>query len=257
MLTTDARRRFVSDYSRIRAAEGRGSDQPDYYRALPYADLTGRNAEQWRIRARSFDYFVKRILPREPCDILDVGAGNCWLSYRLAEQGHRPVAVDIFADSQDGLAAAVHYPVAFSKIECEFDCLPFPPVSFDLAVFASSFHYSTDYTRTLTEASRCLRPGGRIVIIDTPVYRRHEHGQLMVSERHAFFARQYGFRSDAVPSIEYLDRDTLRRLARELGISWQIHRPWYGWHWHLRPWKARFKRRRPPSQFWILVATFQ
>ncbi len=255
MLTAE-RRRFVSEYGRIRAAEGRGSDDSEYYRALPYQDLTGRNSDQWKIRARSFDYFVRHLLPARSCDILDLGAGNCWLSYRLAERNHRPVAIDIFADARDGLGAARHYPISFPTLEAEFDRLPLPNASFDLAVFASSFHYSPDYARTLTEVQRCLRPGGRVAIIDSPVYGKHEHGARMVAERHAFFEQQYGFRSDAVPSIEFLDRETLECLSRDLHLRWRVHRPWYGLQWHLRPWKARIARRRPPSQFWILVADF-
>src|SRR6476620_3695393 len=100
MLTADRRRQFVREYGRIRECEGRGSESPEYYRALPYLDLTGRNSGQWSMRARSFDYFARRILPKTPCDILDLGEGNCWLSYRLAERGHRPVAVDIFPDAR-------------------------------------------------------------------------------------------------------------------------------------------------------------
>jgi SAM-dependent methyltransferase len=250
------RARFLGDYGHIRAAEGRGSEDSTYYRALPYADLTGRNTEQWRIRARSFDYFAAHILPRRPSDILDLGAGNCWLSYRLAERKHRPIAVDIFTDARDGLGAAVHYPTQFPVVEAEFDHLPFADQTFDLAVFASSIHYSTDYAHTLGEARRCLRPGGRVVILDTPIYRERAHGEMMRAERHAGFERQYGFRSDAVASIEYFDRQMLADLARELSLEWEIHRPWYGWRWHLRPVKAQIERRRPPSRFWILVASF-
>ena len=39
-------------------------------------------------------------------------------------------------------------------------------------------------------------------------------------------------------------------------LSWEIYKPWYGWKWALRPWKARLRRQRPPSRFWILVATW-
>jgi SAM-dependent methyltransferase len=250
------RARFLADYEYIRTAEGRGSASSAYYQALPYADLTRRNSDQWRIRARSFDYFASHILPRSPCDILDLGAGNCWLSYRLRERQHRPVAVDIFTDSRDGLGAAIHYPVQFPKIEAEFDRLPFANAAFDFAIFASSIHYSTDYVRTLAEARRCLRPSGRVVILDSPVYRCREHGERMRTERHATFERQFGFRSDALPSIEFFDRQMLTDLSRELALSWKIYRPWYGWRWHLRPLKARIKRQRPPSSFWILVGTF-
>ncbi len=252
MLTSTPRHQFLETYAKIRAAEGRGSDDSAYYRALPFS-----NSPQWRIRARTFEYFKRRILPRRPCEILDLGAGNCWLSYRLAEMGHAPVALDIFADPRDGLRAARHYPVDFPVIESGFDHLPFPAARFDLAVFNSSIHYSSDYVRTLSEARRCLRPDGRVVILDSPVYRRREHGEAMRAERQRSFEGQYGFRSEALGSVEFFDLEMLKDLARELSIGWEIHRPWYGMQWHLRPLRARLKGRRPPSSFWILVGRFQ
>ena len=50
-------------------------------------------------------------------------------------------------------------------IEAEFDHLPFADGQFDLAVFNSSLHYSTDYHGTLGEARRCLKPSGSIVVL--------------------------------------------------------------------------------------------
>ena len=255
MLAT--RRQFLDDYARIRSAEGRGSDRSDYYRALPFQDVSGRNAGQWRVRARTFRYFVERVLPRASADVLDLGAGNCWLSYRLAEMHHRPVAIDIFSDARDGLSAARHYPVSFPTVEADFNRLPFPNSRFDLAVFNASFHYSSNYARTLAEVRRCLRPDGRVVILDSPVYKRMEHGEQMRSERQKFFEQTHGFRSEALGSIEYLDELMLVSLARDLRVTWTIHRPWYGFGWMLRPWKARIRRQRPPSRFWILEGSFQ
>jgi SAM-dependent methyltransferase len=257
-----ARRKFLDDYRTIRHAEGRGSDSAAYYLALPYQDLSGKNTDQWTIRAKSFRHFERAILPRlenregTPLDILDLGAGNCWMSYRLAVRKHRPIAIDIFADARDGLLASRHYPVRFPVLEAQFDRLPFPGRKFDLAIFNASIHYSLDYRRTLEEVRRCLRPGGRFVIIDSPIYRRPEHGERMRAERHAEFERQYGFRSDALASREYLDQPTLKRLSAELGIAWRAHRVWYGWRWFIRPWKARLQGRRPPSRFCILVGAF-
>ena len=108
-MTTDtpSRQRFLEEYRQIRHAEGRGSDDPAYYRALPYRDITGRNSAMWAMRAATYRYFENRILSRieartnRPLDILDLGAGNCWMSNRLALRNHRPVAADIFEDSRD------------------------------------------------------------------------------------------------------------------------------------------------------------
>jgi len=258
-----ARREFLENYGRIRHAENRGSETAAYYLALPYRDLSGKNAAQWLIRGRSYRFFERRILPaieraaKRPLDILDLGAGNGWMSYRLSLRDHRPIALGIFTDAKDGLGAARFYPRQFPVLEAEFDHLPVDNASVDLVIYNSSIHYSTDYRRTLSEARRVLRPAGRVVIVDSPVYRKREHGEQMVAERHRQFEKQYGFRSDAIPSIEYFDETMLQELGRDLDIGWTIYRPWYGWSWHLRPLKARLAKRRPPSRFWILVGRFQ
>jgi SAM-dependent methyltransferase len=216
----------------------------------------------WAMRTRTYRYFARKILaPFEqragrPLDILDLGAGNGWLSYRLSLRNHRPLALDIFSDPRDGLRAARHYPAAFPLVEADFSALPFQSRRFDLAIYNASLHYSADYVSTLQEAKRCLRMSGALVILDSPVYKRREHGERMAAERHADFTRRYGFPSDAIPSIEFLDEPMLRTLAQSLHLEWRIYRPWYGWRWHARPWKARLLGRRPPSRFWILVGVF-
>ncbi len=78
----------------------------------------------------------------------------------------------------------------------------------------------------------------------------------MREERHNYFERHFGFRSDSIPSVEFLDDDLLRDLARDTGLKWKVYRPWYGWRWHLRPWRAWIKRRRPPSRFQVLVGSW-
>ena len=256
-------RRFFDQYLTVRKAEGRGSEDPAYYLALPFEDLSGNLSAQWQIRGRSYRYLERHILPtmerqsKEGLDFLDLGAGTGWLSYRLALRGHRPAAVDLLDDPLDGLAAARHYFPAlgreFPLFQAEFDNLPFADAEFDLAVFNSSFHYATDYRRTLQEVRRCLRWPGRIIIMDSPVYRRSEDGETMREERHRQFEQRFGFRSDSVPSIEYLDEGMLARLSSELNVRWTIHRPWYGWRWHTRPLRAKLARRRAPSRFWIVV----
>jgi SAM-dependent methyltransferase len=164
--------------------------------------------------------------------------------------------VDIFLDPRDGLRAIHQFSVPLNGVAAEFDRLPFDNASFDLAVFNSSLHYSSDYRRTFTEVRRCLRPSGVVAVVDSPVYKMPEHGERMRAERHAHFERTYGFRSDALGSIEYLDEPALAGLSRELGIKWTRRRAWYGWRWAFRPWRARLKGQRPPSQFVILAGRF-
>ena len=258
-------RRFATEYGQIRALEGRGTDGDEYYLALPFEDRTGRNSWQWSIRAKTFSYFASRVLqPIEarhgkPLNIVDIGAGNGWLSYRLTLRGHRCAAVDLLDNRWDGLGAAsryfAHLASPFALVQAEMDRIPFADGQFDLLIFNASFHYSTDYVQTTREALRLLRPGGSIVVLDTPYYHHEFSGAAMVREREEGFERKYGFRSNSIPSSEFVSRNTLDRLARDCRVRWKVLKPWYGWNWALRPWKARLQRRREPSKFYIFWGT--
>jgi SAM-dependent methyltransferase len=256
-------RQFVCDYESVRAKEGRGSSSADYYLALPFKDLTGRNSWQWHIRARTFRFMEKHLLPNiegthpRGCDILDIGAGNGWLSYRLAKRGQRPVAVDLLINDTDGLGGARHYfqhAPEFLRFKAEMDCLPFMPAQFDVVIFNASLHYSVDYHRTVQEALRCLRSGGHLIVADSPFYRKEESGEKMLQEKRAAFNRQFGFSSDSIQSREYLTPETLTDLGTKLALKWKVYKPWYGLSWALRPIKASLMRRREPSKFYLLHA---
>jgi SAM-dependent methyltransferase len=257
-------RQFVREYESVRSQEGRGCARPDFYLALPYEDTTGRNTWQWKIRGRSLRFLESAVLPeierQHPLglDILDLGAGNGWMSYRLALRGHRPLAIDLLVNEEDGLGAARHFasllPVPLPRFQAEMDRLPFAASQFDLVIFNASFHYSEDYERTLRESCRCLRPGGHLLIVDSPFYKREKSGQQMLEERRAEFQKKYGFPADSLRSGEYLTRERLQMLARSCGLTWRTLRPWYGLGWALRPLKARLLRRREPSRFFIFWA---
>jgi ubiquinone/menaquinone biosynthesis C-methylase UbiE/uncharacterized protein YbaR (Trm112 family) len=248
--------RFLQEYTRIRMAEGRGSQSASYYTRLPECDPSHPMAWQWRIRrctVRAFDRHVAPLLA-PGSRIVDLGAGCGWFSNHLSRLGYLPCSVDLSVDDQDGLGAARHYTPGWPLVQAEFDRLPLEPASVDAVVYNASLHYSTDYVRTLNESLRVLRPGGRIVVLESPIYKREESGRRMVAERHAQFQQRYGTRSDSLQSIEYLTWNVLQYLSGELGMHWQVIRPWYGLKWAIRPWVARLRRRREPSCFAVLVA---
>jgi SAM-dependent methyltransferase len=252
--------RFIKDYADIRAAEGRGSKDDEYYLRLPYDDASGRNREQWRIRARSFDHLMGKVLAPigRGSSVLDIGAGNCWMSFRLAVAGYLPVAVDLLTNEYDGLAAAAHYdkylPQPLQRFQAEMTRLPFDDEQFDAIVFNASFHYSEDYEATVREALRCLKIGGQVVISDTPWYSREQSGQRMIAERQAAFIRRYGIASNSVSSLEFLTDERLRKLETRLSIRWIVHSPQYGFKWNLRPVMAKLRGSREPSRFRIYAA---
>ena len=106
----------------------------------------------------------------------------------------------------------------------------------------------------MREALRVLANDGKLVIIDSPIYRKPGSGIQMKSQRHDFFEKKYGFRSDSINSIEFLTWDMIKDLGNSLGITWNVIRPWYGLGWAIRPLKATIKRTREPSTFAVLIA---
>jgi len=251
--------RFIEDYESIRRSEGRGGSSEKYYRALPFKDLSGHFTSDWRIRARSYNVLVRNVLTRlqDPLErslkILDLGAGNGWLSNRLASQGDRVFAIDLLLNEQDGLGAWKFYEHSFTPIQAEFNHLPIMDRFADAVIFNASFHYSENYAETLGEALRVLSPSGQIVIMDSPVYRRKASGEKMVAERQAQFEEKYGLASDNLESENFLTYDRLDQLAKDLKITWKRITPFYSLRWTIRPLFAFLLRRREPAKFHLIV----
>jgi ubiquinone/menaquinone biosynthesis C-methylase UbiE len=250
---------FIKDYESVRRSEGRGSTSANYYRALPFKDLSGQHSSDWAIRARSFNVLVKNVLTRlqnplgRSLKILDLGAGNGWLSNRLSAQSDRVLAVDLLVNEQDGLGAWKYYENSFTPIQAEFNHLPVMDRFADAVIFNASFHYSENYSGTLKEALRVISAKGLVVIMDSPVYRRGDSGQKMVAEREARFRQKYGFASDNLQSENYLTYARLDQLAKELNLTWKRITPFYGLRWFLRPLLAGVLRRREPAKFHLIV----
>jgi|SRR5579864_4743400 len=248
---------FIREYRTVRHAEGWGSSHPEYYRALPYRDLTGRFSAIWRIRARSYRTFLKNVLiPREAgqkLKILDLGAGSGWLAYRLSQRGHCVLAIDILDDQLDGLGAISHYATRVHPILAEFDRLPLPDSSIELAIFNAALHYSTDYCRTLRETLRVLEPRGTLVILDSPMYSDPSSGQRMVKEREARFLATYGFASNALAHEHFLTQRKLESLGAELGINWQTYHVRQDIRTTVERRLNGLRARREPAQFPVIV----
>jgi SAM-dependent methyltransferase len=252
---------FCRDYALHRADEGyafRGEN----LMALPYL-RTGPLARQWAVRAATFDAFVahiaKPMLRSGPKDILDLGAGNGWLCNRVAQMGHRAVALDIRDDDIDGLAAAREFlsakPGSFQCICACFEDLPFERACFDVALFNASLHYARDLRRALTEAIRVTRSRGVLAILDSPFYARERDGELMVAEKIATGAMRFGCRADVLLTQNFIEYLTPEKLcAASTNLSWVRHRVHYPLWYQLRPAIAWLKGKRKPSRFDLWTA---
>ncbi|MBC9030859.1 class I SAM-dependent methyltransferase [Sphingomonas sp. JC676] len=260
---SDTLERFRTDYAAHRALEGRGHGHEELL-SLPWLKY-GPLARQWAVRARTFEAFVEHVvdpmerhLRRRP-RTLDLGAGNGWLSYRLALRGHDCAAIDIRDDRVDGLGAAKAFleEVSFDCFVASFDALPVGDRIADLTVFNAALHYATNLGTTLAEAVRATQRGGTIVILDSPFYAQDAQGAAMVAEKHAHAAERFGDRAGsllALPHIEYLTAARLGRASASLGLVWRRRRVTYPFWYELRPLTARLRRARVPSRFDIWTA---
>lgn len=254
-----ALRRFIDQYEAIRQAEGWGAGQAAYFRALPFEDLSGQRIALWQQRARQYrrliDWVIKPLerQVKRPLRILDAGAGNGWLAYRLAQRGHHVVALDLLINARDGLGAHRCYAATFTPVQAEFDRLPLDNAQAEVIVYNGAFHYSTDYAVTLREALRVLTPQGRMIVLDSPVYFDVASGQALVRERALDFSRQYGVTTDATAHENFLTPQRLHKLGAELGVRWQVYQRGWGWPARLRAWYARMAGQRELAHMPVMV----
>lgn len=263
---TAPRRRWALAYARMRRSEGRGAGGEAELLGLPYL-RSGPLAAQWRVRARTFDAFLARVirpLAKErgrALDVLDLGAGNGWLCARLTALGHRCVAADLRLDDVDGLAAAApfarHLPRMFSRVAASFDALPMRSRLFDVVVFDAALHLAESLPRVLAEAARAAAPGGRVAILDSPFYARTESGEAMREEKRRETAARFAPLADdllALTPVEFLTAERLAAAGAPAGLAFRRRRVLYPVAYETRGVLARLKGARAPSRFDLWVA---
>jgi SAM-dependent methyltransferase len=132
----------------------------DTYEGRHAASLAGANARAWGLWRIPEDEL--RILGDVAGkDVLEFGCGAARWSIALAQQGARPVGLDI---SSRQLAHARRLMsearVSFPLVEASAEAAPLPDASFDIVFCDWGAMTFTDPARSVPEASRLLRPGG-------------------------------------------------------------------------------------------------
>lgn len=121
----------------------------------------------WYVQ-RTLDLVEAKAAIRPNDRVLDVACGTGAFVERLVSANPEQFVVGV--DVSNGMLAQArdklgdHPKVHF--VEASAEALPFDTGSFAVVVSASSFHYFQDPEAALTEMSRVLRPGGRLVLLD-------------------------------------------------------------------------------------------
>jgi SAM-dependent methyltransferase len=249
---------FLAQYRLVRERDGYRTDRADYYRALPATAPDDPQRPIWRIRQRSFRRLWRRVLTRRrryaPA-VLDLGAGNGWLSAQLAAAGCRPVAVDLLDDDRDGLGACRHYDTPFACVQADFDALPFAPGQFDVVIFNASLHYAPDAATTLQRTAALLAPGGALVVSDSPTFAHEPDGWSMRARNRARFTAEYGVVSPIEPGEGYLTFERLSESAGALGLSPRYFTSNGGLRQRVARARAVWNGEHQPPRFGVWVAT--
>jgi arsenite methyltransferase len=104
--------------------------------------------------------------------ILDIGAGPGMLAAEMAEAVGPSGAVHGVDVSESMLAIAQRleqpeHAAPMEFVQADACALPFEDATFDAAVSTQVYEYVPDMASALREARRVLRPGGRLLILDT------------------------------------------------------------------------------------------
>ncbi|MDX1383064.1 MAG: metalloregulator ArsR/SmtB family transcription factor [Thermoanaerobaculia bacterium] len=139
-------------------------------------------------------------------EVGDLGCGTGRLSELLSPFVRRVVAVDASAQM---LVAARERLAGRGNVEIregELEALPLADASLDLVAIFLALHHVADPGRVLREATRVLRPGGSLVVVDMQA---HDRADYQTEMGHVWL----GF-----------SRERFRSLCREAGIDEPAYR---------------------------------
>jgi SAM-dependent methyltransferase len=157
---------------------------PEQALCLPYGVPPGYPRLYWEVRRQSFERLMGLLAqegpPSETGPVADLGAGTGWLAHRLAQAGYRSLALEASLDADFGLGAADVYrtsaPDHFLPVHGDLERPPLQRGGLGAVILNASLHYARDLDGALHRGAAALRPGGRLVILDTPIAARPRPG---------------------------------------------------------------------------------
>ena len=137
------------------------------------ADHSNHLSNDARRKAQPAEDIVQRMSPRPSEVVADLGCGTGYITIPLASRVSKVYAIDAQQAMLDRLTEQVPegYGERIVTMLAELPPLPLTDASIDRAVLVNVVHEVDDMPLLHSELQRCLRPGGRLSIVDFP---RHE-----------------------------------------------------------------------------------
>jgi SAM-dependent methyltransferase len=240
---------FLDHYPTIRRGDGWEDRDDEYYLGLPKVPVGDPFAMIWRVREQTLGIMLNtlsyvswrtRLDPRKTW-VLDLGAGNCWLSHRLAQAGYRVLAVDLNAEGGGGLSGGKVYLTkgkgVFVRGQASMDKLPVLDNQIAFCVISGACHFA-DLKTTFASVHRVLKRGASLFIMDSPTYENASDGETMMARQRERYRAQHNLDGISIQGKGYLLLwDTLAAMERA-GFLTMLK-----WRWTERPgvrWLRRF-----------------
>lgn len=144
----------------------------------------------WAAWARALGH----LLP--PLDVADIGCGEGYLTLEAARWARSVIAIDRSDEVLERAKALARRRRVTNVTWKKGDIakLPLKDESVDVALLSQSLHHAAHPERALAEATRVLKPAGRVLLLDL-----REHDQTWVRNR--FGDRHLGFSSAELASL--------------------------------------------------------
>ena len=141
-------------------------------------------AGQWdRLREELFGdaFYLWAVLGLiEPTLVVgDLGCGTGLVAHTVAPFVRHVVAVDASPDMLEGARRRLEGTANVTVEQGELESLPIENARLDVAMLSLVLHHAPDPARVLSEVSRVLRPGGRVLVVDMLPHDREEYQQQM------------------------------------------------------------------------------
>lgn len=136
----------------------------------------GPNAHAYTVSAghanqTELEKLVERTAPRPTDTLLDIGTGAGHTAIAFAPAVRRVIAYDLTPQMLEEVErnAAARGVTNIETRQGAAENLPYPDASFEIVSCRLTTHHFANLPQALTEMARVLKPGGKLVIMDTTV----------------------------------------------------------------------------------------